>query len=457
MTDPKSSPSRREFLKTTGLIAAASAVSQAAVPLVHAGESHLIQVALVGCGGRGTGAAANALASKSGPIKLVAMADVFDHKLKSSYDELHKEYCCCEELTVDEDKKFLGFDAYRKAMDCLKPGDVVILATPPAFRWVHFAYAIEKGLNVFMEKPVTVDGPTSRKMLALAEKSIQKNLKVGVGLMCRHCKARQELFDRIKGGQIGDIVALRAYRQTGPRGSMPAPPKPNDISELLYQIRMFHGFLWASGGCYSDFLIHNIDECCWMKDAWPVQAKGTGARTYRGDAIDQNFDTYSVEYTFDDGAKLFLEGRNVDGCDTEFASYAHGTKGSAIISTSSHTPAKCRIYKGQKMVKKNLAWAYPQPEQNAYQLEWDQLVEAIRKDHTYNEVKRGVEASLVTSMGRMAAHTGQIVTFEEMLSCPHEFGPDVDKLTMYSPAPLQAGPNGKYPYPEPGIKRDREY
>jgi predicted dehydrogenase len=342
-------------------------------------------------------------------------------------------------------------------MDCLKPGDVVILATPPAFRWVHFAYAIGKGLNVFMEKPVTVDGPTSRKMLALAEKSIQKNLKVGVGLMCRHCKARQELFDRIKGGQIGDIVALRAYRQTGPGGSMPVPPKPNDISELFYQIKMFHGFLWASGGCYSDFLIHNIDECCWMKDAWPVQAKATGARTYRGDAIDQNFDTYSVEYTFDDGAKLFLEGRNIDGCDTEFASYAHGTKGSAIISTSSHTPAKCRIYKGQKMVKKNLAWAYPQPEPSPYQLEWDQLVEAIRKDHTYNEVKRGVEASLVTSMGRMAAHTGQIVTFEEMLSCPHEFGPDVDKLTMYSPAPLQAGPNGKYPYPEPGIKRDREY
>ncbi len=292
-------------------------------------------------------------------------------------------------------------------------------------------------------------------MLALAEKSIEKNLKVGVGLMCRHCKARQELFDRIKSGQIGDIVALRAYRQTGPGGT--ALPKPNDISELLYQIRKFHGFLWASGGCYSDFLIHNIDECCWMKDAWPVQAKATGARTYRNDAIDQNFDTYSVEYTFDDGAKLFLEGRNIDGCDNEFASYAHGSKGSAVISTAAHTPARCRIYKGQKMVKKDLLWAYPQPELNPYQLEWDQLIEAIRKDHPYNEVKRGVEASLVTSMGRMAAHTGQIVTFEEMLSCPHEFGPDVDKLTMNGPAPLQTGPNGKYPMPEPGIKRDREY
>ena len=331
-------------------------------------------------------------------------------------------------------------------MDCLKPGDVVILATPPAFRWVHFAYAIEKGLNVFMEKPVTVDGPTSRKMLALAEKSIQKNLKVGVGLMCRHCKARQELFDRIKDGQIGDIIALRAYRQTGPVGSMPVPPKPDDISELLYQIRMFHGFLWASGGCYSDFLIHNIDECCWMKDAWPVQAKGTGARTYRGDCIDQNFDTYSVEYTFDDGAKLFLEGRNIDGCDYGVRQlrprHARARRSSPPRRTS---PAKCRIYKGQKMVKKNLVWAFPQPEPNPYQLEWDQLVEAIRKDQPYNEVKRGVEASLVTSMGRMAAHTGQVITFDEMLNCPHEFGPDVDKLTMNSPAPLQTNPDGKYP------------
>jgi predicted dehydrogenase len=457
MTDPQTTSSRRNFLKTTGIATAATALAHASVPLVHAGESHLIQVALVGCGGRGTGAAANALATKSGPIKLVAMADVFDSKLKRSYDQLHKDYCCSEELTVDEDKKFIGFDAYRKAMDCLRPGDVVILATPPAFRWVHFAYAIEKGLNVFMEKPITVDGPSSRKMLALAEQSIQKNLKVGVGLMCRHCKARQELYDRIKGGQVGEIISLRAYRQTGPVGSMPVAPKPGNISELLYQIKKFHGFLWASGGCYSDFLIHNIDECCWMKDAWPVQAKGSGARAFRGDAIDQNFDTYSIEYTFDDGAKLHLEGRNIYGCDSEFASYAHGTKGLAVISTAAHSPAKCRIYKGQKIARKNLVWAFPQPEPSPYQLEWDHLVEAIRKDHTYNEVKRGVEASLVTSMGRMAAHTGQVITFDQILNCTHEFGPDVDKLTMKGPAPLQTNPDGRYPMPEPGIKRDREY
>ena len=169
--------------------------------------------------------------------------------------------------------------------------------------------------------------------------------------MCRHCEARGELFNRIKDGEIGDIVMLRAYRQTGPVGSALTAPKPDGISELLYQIQRFHAFLWASGGCFSDFLIHNIDECCWMKDAWPVSAKGSGARCYRGDYIDQNFDTYSVEYTFADGSKLFLEGRNIDGCDQEFASYAHGTKGSAVISSNSHSPARCRIYKGQNMTQ----------------------------------------------------------------------------------------------------------
>src|SRR5262249_10692720 len=149
-----------------------------------------------------------------------------------------------------------------------------------------FKYAIEKGLNVFMEKPVTVDGPSTRKMLALAEEAKKKNLKVGVGLMCRHCPARRELFDRIKNGEMGDIVLLRAYRMHPPLGSAFVKPKPPEFEELMYQIKNFHGFLWASGGCYSDFLIHNIDECCWMKDAWPVEAKGLGGRHYRLDLSD---------------------------------------------------------------------------------------------------------------------------------------------------------------------------
>ncbi len=457
MTEPKPGATRRDFLKATGQVAAASALAGVAIPSVHAGEDNTIRVALIGCGGRGSGAAIDGLSVQGGPIKLIAMADVFKDRLDASLDAIQKEKP--DQVDVPDDRKHIGFDAYKRAMDALKPGDVAILTTPPAFRWVHFAHAIAKGLNVFMEKPITVDGPSTRKMLALGEAATQRNLKVGVGLMCRHCEARGELFKRIQDGAIGDIILLRAYRQSAPVGNALVEPRPEGISELMYQIQRFHGFLWASGGCYSDFLIHNIDESCWMKDAWPVKASGTGARTYRDNYIDQNFDTYSVEHTFADGAKFFLEGRIIEGCKNEFASYAHGTKGSAIISTSSHAPSKCRIYKAQDMTKKaDVVWAAPQPEPNPYQLEWNHLIAAIRDDKPYNEVKRGAEASLVTAMGRMAAHTGQVVTFDDMLACTHEFAPDVDKLVIDGPAPLQVNPaTGRYPWPEPGIKVDREY
>ncbi|HPM82581.1 MAG TPA: gfo/Idh/MocA family oxidoreductase, partial [Candidatus Anammoximicrobium sp.] len=330
---------RREFLKDTGRVAVASLAVAGAVPHVHAAENNTIQLALVGCGGRGTGAAADALSTTSGPIKLVAMADVFPRRLAASYANLERVYA--KQIDVPEDRRFIGFDAYRQAMDCLRPGDVAILTTPCAFRWVHFGYAIEKGIHVFMEKPTTVDGPSTRKMLALAEQSAQKGLKVGVGLMCRHCKARWELLDRIRDGQIGDITLLKTYRLVGPAGF--CGPKPAEMSELLYQVQQYLSFLWASGGLVHDYTSHNIDECCWMKGAWPVRAQGSGGRCHRGDAVDQNFDHYSVEFTFADGTNLFMNARNMAGCYGEFASYAHGTKGSAVISTFMHTPAKCRI------------------------------------------------------------------------------------------------------------------
>ena len=448
---------RRDVLKTTGQVAAASALAGVAIPAVHAAGSDEVQVALIGCGGRGTGAAANALGTKSGPIKLVAMVDVFQRNLDSSHNAL-KNGPLDKQVEVPADRRFIGFDGYKKAMDTLKKGDVVILTTPPAFRWVQFAYAIRKGLNVFMEKPITVDGPSTRKMIKLGEDAKEKNLKVGVGLMCRHCAARHELYDRIKAGQIGDILLMRAYRMAGPTGSAFAPSRPKDMTELLHQIRYFHGFLWASGGAFSDFLIHNIDECCWMKDAWPVRAQGSGGRHFRGDFVDQNFDHYAVEYTFADGTKFHLEGRTMIGCHQEFASYAHGTKGSAVISERGHSPARCRIYKGQNMSRADEpSWRYGPNEPNPYQLEWDRLIDAIRNDKPHNEVKRGAEASLVTAMGRMAAHTGQVITYDQMLNHDHEFAPEVDKFTMDSPAPVRVGPDGKYPVPEPGKKRNREY
>src|ERR1017187_9664003 len=238
---------RREFIETAGKLAAVSALANVAIPPVHAAGTDLIQIALIGCGGRGGGAAANALSVKRGPIKLVAMADLFAERLEKDLNTLQQKFA--SQVDVPPERQFLGFDAYKKAIDCLKPGDVAIFATPPAFRWVHFTYAIDKGLNSFLEKPVTVDGPTTRRMLKLGELSVQKNLKVGVGLMIRHCRARQELLNRINAGQIGDIVAMRAYRMG--EGGGTAPVTPAGTTELHHQIRLFHAFLWASGGVFS--------------------------------------------------------------------------------------------------------------------------------------------------------------------------------------------------------------
>src|SRR3954470_7556438 len=343
---PEILQSRRQFLKSSSGVVAASALAGVAIPHVHAAGSDAVQVALVGCGGRGTGAAANALGTSNlGPMNLVAMADVFENKLNGSYASISKKFE--SQVTVTDDSKFIGFDGYQHAMDMLKPGDVVILTTPLAFRWVHFKYAISKGLNVFMEKPLTADGPTSRRMLELAEEASKKNLKVGVGLMSRHSRAMQEVQQRIQDGEIGDLVLLRGYRMHGPVGSAFSEKWPGTPSELLWQISRFHSFLWASGGCFADFYIHHIDHCCWMKNAWPVKAHALGGRHYRYDYVDQNFDSYSVEYTFADNTKFIMDGRCMVGAVPMYNSFAHGSKGIAVISKNGDCGRPSSTYKGQ--------------------------------------------------------------------------------------------------------------
>lgn len=454
-----STTSRRDFLKSAGRATAVSALAGVSLPHVWAQGEEKIQLALIGCGGRGTGAADQALSVTSVPTKLVAMADVFHEKLNGSYSSLNNHYQSNKEkIDVPEDRRFLGFDAYKKAMDCLRPGDIVILTTPLAFRAPMFEYAINKGLHVFMEKPVTADGPNSRRMLELAKRADEKGLKCGVGLMVRHCRARQELYKRIQDGEIGDIIHMRSYRMHGPVASAFSVRKPEGKNEVLYQIDRFHSFLWASGGLFNDFYVHFVDECCWMKNAWPVKAHALGGRHYRysekGELyIDQNFDSYEVEYTFADGTTFNFNGRTMTGCKDQQASYAHGTKGLAIISTSGHTPGRCRTYRGWNMRRSEQLWAFPQPEPNPYQTEWDDLVDAIRNNTPYNEVHRGVEASVACNMGRMAAHLGREVTWEEALNSTFEFAPNIDNLTEDGPAPVLPDADGKYPVPEPGRKQ----
>ena len=451
---------RRQFLdSTTATVAGAALAGVAAtkagaqekadVPKVFAGGSDAIRLALIGCGGRGGGAAADALSVQGAPLKLVAMADVFKERADIVRRSIGEQFE--GKFDVPDERVFVGFDAYKEAIDYLKPGDIAIFATPVAFRAPHFAYAIEKGVHTFMEKPVSIDGPSTKRIIELAKKADEKNLKVGVGLMCRHCDRRQELYDRLQNGEAGELMDFRGYRMHTPAQSpelFPGPPE--GVSEILWQIRRFHGFLWASGGIYSDYYVHHIDEVCWMKGAWPVTAEATGGRHVKGKMDDQNFDSYAVEYTFPDGTKFFYSGRHIKNCDQKFGVFGRGTKGAFTISASGHSPARCAIYKGQAEDKDNLLWTADQPEPNPYRREWEHLVDAIINDKPYNEAVRGAEASLATAMGRIAAHTGKLVTYDGLLNGDYDLTAGVADFKADSPAPVRLLADYTYPVPSPG-------
>ena len=438
--------SRREFLRRSGQTVAATALAGVLVPHVHAAEDATIKLALVGCGGRGTGAVVNAFATTGGPIKLVAMADLFEPRLQSSLKNLAN--AAPDKVDVTPERSFLGFDAYKQAIDCLSPGDVVILTTSSVFRPLHFEYAVQKGVNVFMEKSFAVDAPGTRRILKAAEESEKKNLKVGCGFMWRHSKAREEVVQRIYDGAIGDVHTLRIYRVHGQVG---CPKVPAGANELTFQLQHPVCFNWVTGGFFIDWHCHNVDQACWVKNAWPVAAQGMGGRCYAdaGNLLDH----YTVEYTFADGAKLFAFSRHMPNCWNEYADFAHGSKGSAVIMANLGQPEP-KIYKSQRMVKEEQIWEYGQPDINPYDREWQILVDAIRQNTPHNEARRAGEANLATLLGRMAVHTGQSVTWEQALNSNFEYVADIDHMTLETPAPLQAGPDGMYAAPQPGACKE---
>jgi predicted dehydrogenase len=438
--------SRREFLKNTGRIAVSSTLVTAVVPRIYAGENNTIKVALVGCGGRGTGAVADAFSTTGGPVKLYAMADLFEQRLQSSLNNLMKD--SQDKVDVPPERRFIGFAAYKKAIDCLGPGDVVLLTTHAAFRPLHFEYAVKKGVNVFMEKSFAVDSPAVRRLLKAAEASEQKNLKVGVGFMWRHSKARQEVISRIHDGAIGQVHTLRIYRVHGP---VHCPRRPQNVNELVFQLQNPNSFTWVSSGFFIDWHCHNIDVACWVKGAWPVLAQGMGGRCY--EQAGNQFDHYTVEYTFADGTKLFTFSRHMNGCWETYSDYAHGSKGSAVLMTNLGEP-KPRIYKSHNMVKEELVWEYGQPDCNPYQAEWQVLLDAIRQDKPHNEARRAGEANVAALMGRMAVHTGQYITWEQVLNSNFQFVQDIDNMTFDIPAPIHEGPDGLYPAPQPGLSKE---
>jgi myo-inositol 2-dehydrogenase / D-chiro-inositol 1-dehydrogenase len=438
---------RRAFLKTS-LSGAAAATLLAQTNLartVHAAGSDTIKIALVGCGGRGSGAALNAL-STAGPTKLWAMADAFADRLESSHAGLAQRFG--KQVEVPPERRFVGLDAYRQAIDALDPGSVVLLATPPAFRPMHLEYAVQQGRHVFMEKSFAVDAPGIRRVLRAGETAKQKNLKVASGLMWRHDKAREECVRRLHDGAIGEIHTLRTYRMHAAVGSF---PKAADTSELVYQLRNFNNFTWLNASFFVDWLIHNIDVCCWAKNAWPVAAQGQGGRQVRTEP-GQMYDHYAVEYTFADGCRLYAQGRHITNCYDIFSDFAHGSKGSAILMESLAAP-KSRIYKNQNQIPENETWRYDGPTPDPYQVEHDLLFQAIRQDQPYNEVERAAKGAMTAILGRMAAESGQMITWDDALASNVELAPGLDKLTWESTPPIVPDKDGRYPIPMPGLTK----
>ncbi|HNS19524.1 MAG TPA: hypothetical protein PKH24_03450 [Sedimentisphaerales bacterium] len=435
--------SRREFLGSSGRAVAASVLAGGLLSRAWAGEDNTIRLALVGCGGRGSGAAGNAMSSKTGPTKLIAMADVFEDRLTNSHKALSEQFG--GQVDVPPDRRFTGFDAYRKAIDCLKPGDVMIQATHSAFRPTHLKYAVEKGVNAFIEKSFAPDPGGTKEILRLGEAARKKDLKIGCGLMCRHSSARQAMIQKIREGALGQIQLIRAYRMD-PGARM--GPFPGGESELLWQIRRPYFFLWASSAWFIEMMIHQVDECCWIKDAWPVSAEGLGGREPGSDDCSQNVHTYAIEYTFPDGTKALVNSRNQANCKNEFATWVHGTRCAGQFSGNVHAPT-VHLYKDQRCEKGSIVWQPEGEKMSPYQAEWDALLTAIRENSAHNEVERAAYTNLASIMGRAAIHMGRVITWEEMLASNFKFCESVN-FTMDSPSPLQADAQGRYPVPIPG-------
>lgn len=439
-SSPVIATSRREFLKTSGAAVAGAALTGALARPGFAAENNTIKIALIGCGGRGTGAAAQAL-STAGPTRLWAMADVFEHRLQSSLAGIKPEHE--KQIEVPADRQFIGLDAFRKAIDSLDRGDVVLLATPPAFRQFHFAYAVEKGMNVFMEKSFAVDAPGIRHVLETGAAAVQKNLKIATGLMSRHYLPLEEAIRRIHDGQIGEVITEWAYRMHGPVGFS---PKGAGTTELAHQIANYSNFTWLNGSFMVDWMIHNIDVCCWAKNAWPASVQGMGGRQVRQDP-DQLFDHYAAEYTFADGTRLMAQARHMTNCWDFFGDVIQGTQGCAVLGEGQPNP---RLFKGHQPSSANVSWTYKGAACDHYQREHDLLFDAIRNDKPYNETERSAKSCLTAIMGRMACESGKQITWDEALASNVELAPGLENYNWTSNAPVMPDSNGKYPLAVPG-------
>ena len=435
--------SRRTFLKQTGALAATGAVlASSALPKVHAASTDTIKLAIVGCGGRGMGAAFQALNADPN-LKFWAVADVFADRAQNAAKSLKDEYENQEKghmVDISHDRTFGEFDGYKKAMDCLDPGDVVLLTTPPAFRPLHYAYAVEKGLNVFAEKPLAVDIPGLKSLRETNKKAKEKGLKIGVGLNNRHYFRTEETVEAIHAGKLGELFSFLVYRchdahQVGDRG---------DRTHLQHQLRRIFNFNWLTGGFIVDALIHNLDICCWANQKLPVSALGIGGRLFRRDE-DDLIDNANVQYTFEDGKKMHMYTVCMQNTWNGFRAIIHGSKGSAMLGEGVGDPQFYSDWKQEKSF-----WTAGADTNNSYQTEHDRFFKAIRDNVAWNELDRGIDATFTAILGRMATETGNVVTAEDAWASTFQYAPDIAKLTLSSDSPVMPDAAGNYRIAQPG-------
>jgi predicted dehydrogenase len=398
------SPNRREFLQ-----AATAAGTLGTIPNVHAAGSDVLRVGLIGCGGRGTGAAAQALAADPN-VKLVAMADAFEDRLEESLSVLQRDETVGAKVDVKPDARFVGFDAYA---DLLASGvDVVLLCTTPHFRPEHLRAAIEAGKHVFAEKPVAVDAPGVRSVLETCERARRANLSVVSGLCLRYDNSFREAVRHIQGGAIGEVVTLLANDYRSGRW---ARPKQAGWTEMTYQMRNWYNFTWLSGDFNVEQHVHFLDVCSWvMQDEYPVKAVGMGGRqVLTGPEYGQIYDHFSVVYEYGDGAKLISSCRQQPGCRNDMSAQVLGTKGRAELSERRRG---MRIHGATD-------WTYAGPQNQMYQEEHDALFAGIRAGRVLNNGVYMAKSTLLAIMGRMAAYTGQEITWEMALNSKEDLSP----------------------------------
>ncbi|MEH6308492.1 Gfo/Idh/MocA family oxidoreductase [Olivibacter sp. CPCC 100613] len=425
---------RRDFLKTSAVIAGSTMLSS--IPFMgHSSVNDTIKIALIGCGGRGTGAASQALSTKFN-LQLVAMADAFRDQLDNSHKDLSEKFK--DKVNVPEDHKFVGFDAYAKAIAL---ADVVILATSPGFRPIHFEEAIKQGKHVFMEKPVAVDAPGIRKVLATAEEAKKKKLNVVVGLQRRYQKNYREAIKRIHDGEIGDIVGGQVYWNSG--GVWVRPRKP-DQTEMEYQMRNWFYFNWLCGDHIVEQHVHNIDIANWVKGSYPVSIQGTGSRAWRtGKEYGEIYDNHSIELTYADGSVIYSQCRHFEGTQNRVDETFFGTKGKAYLSASN--TGKLWDHQG------NLLFNHPTKGQaNPYQTEHDELFETISKgEYKHWDAEYGAKSTLTGIIGRYATYSGQVIKWDDALNADNSLMPET--LTWDAKPKILPNENGLYPVAQPGL------